>query len=61
VQLDHIHPFSCGGTHTVDNLRVTCGPHNRYVFERDWVGILGIRKVAYAMQPRSRKPLRDVG
>jgi 5-methylcytosine-specific restriction endonuclease McrA len=35
VQLDHIHPFSCGGTHTVDNLRVTCGPHNRYVFERD--------------------------
>jgi 5-methylcytosine-specific restriction endonuclease McrA len=35
VQLQHIHHFSCGGTHTVDNLRVTCGPHNRYVFERD--------------------------
>jgi 5-methylcytosine-specific restriction endonuclease McrA len=42
VQLDHINPFSCGGTHTVDNLRVTCGPHNRYVFERDWVGMTGV-------------------
>jgi 5-methylcytosine-specific restriction endonuclease McrA len=42
VQLDHIRPFSCGGSHTVDNLRVRCGPHNRYVFERDWLGMTGV-------------------
>jgi len=42
VQLDHVHPFSCGGAHTVENLRVRCGPHNRYVFDGDWVGMTGV-------------------
>ncbi len=42
VQLDHIDPFSCGGSHSVENLRIRCGPHNRYVFERDWMGMTGI-------------------
>ena len=37
VQLDHIRPFSCGGEHSVANLRVLCGAHNRHVFQRSHV------------------------
>ena len=37
VQLDHIQPFSCGGEHSVANLRVLCGAHNRHVFQRSHV------------------------
>lgn len=29
VQLDHIHPYAEGGPHTVENLRLYCGAHNR--------------------------------
>jgi len=59
VQLDHIHPFSCGGTHTVDNLRVRCGPHNRYVFERDWAGMIGV--VGMHQERNTVPPIHTVG
>ena len=29
LQIDHIKPFCRGGEHTLDNLRVLCGKHNR--------------------------------
>lgn len=29
LQLDHVFPWSLGGAHTFDNLRVLCGPCNR--------------------------------
>ncbi len=29
LQIDHITPFCRGGKHTLDNLRVLCGKHNR--------------------------------
>ncbi len=28
LELDHIHPQSLGGAHTVDNLQAMCGPCN---------------------------------
>ncbi|MEZ4753902.1 MAG: HNH endonuclease [Bdellovibrionota bacterium] len=34
LELDHIVPFAEGGEHTVDNLRVLCGAHNRYLAEQ---------------------------
>jgi 5-methylcytosine-specific restriction endonuclease McrA len=30
LQLDHIMPFSWGGEHSVDNLTLKCGAHNRF-------------------------------
>jgi hypothetical protein len=30
LQLDHIMPFSWGGEHSVDNLTLRCGAHNRF-------------------------------
>jgi len=36
VQVDHIKPYSLGGEHTVENLRILCASHNRYVFARDY-------------------------
>ena len=29
LQIDHIRPFCQGGKHTIDNLRLLCGKHNR--------------------------------
>ncbi len=29
LQIDHIRPFCRGGEHTLDNLRIYCGKHNR--------------------------------
>lgn len=34
VQLDHIKPYSQGGDHSPQNLRLLCGSHNRYRAER---------------------------
>jgi len=34
LQLDHLKPYSIGGEHTEENLRVLCGAHNRHVYER---------------------------
>ncbi len=31
LQIDHIRPFCLGGEHTLDNLRLLCGKHNRLV------------------------------
>ena len=33
IEVDHIVPFVDGGKHTVENLRVLCGAHHRYVTE----------------------------
>jgi hypothetical protein len=30
LQVDHVRPFALGGPTTADNLRVTCGAHNRH-------------------------------
>jgi 5-methylcytosine-specific restriction endonuclease McrA len=30
LQLDHIHPWGCGGTNEAANLRVLCSTHNRH-------------------------------
>lgn len=30
LQLDHVHPYALGGPHTVENIRLLCGPHNRH-------------------------------
>ena len=29
LQIDHLRPFCRGGKHTIDNLRLLCGKHNR--------------------------------
>lgn len=34
LQLDHLIPFSQGGDHSVDNLSLRCGAHNRYRAEQ---------------------------
>lgn len=34
LQLDHAVPRALGGTNTLDNLRVLCGPHNRLMAKR---------------------------
>jgi hypothetical protein len=33
LQFDHVVPFSRGGDHTPDNLRLLCGVHNRWLAE----------------------------
>ena len=34
LQVDHIKPFSLGGTHEADNLRLLCANHNQFTFSR---------------------------
>jgi 5-methylcytosine-specific restriction endonuclease McrA len=34
LQLDHIEPYSIGGKHSEDNLRLLCAAHNRLFAER---------------------------
>ena len=34
LQIDHIKPFSLGGTHEADNLRLLCANHNQFAFSR---------------------------
>ena len=34
LQIDHIKPFSLGGTHEADNLRLLCANHNQFTFSR---------------------------
>ena len=34
LQVDHIRPFSAGGTHDPSNLRLLCGAHNRLAAEQ---------------------------
>ena len=34
LQIDHIKPFSLGGTNKVDNLRLLCANHNQFMFSR---------------------------
>ena len=34
LQIDHIKPFSLGGTHEADNLRLLCANHNQCAFSR---------------------------
>jgi hypothetical protein len=34
LEFDHVRPVARGGTSTVENLRLLCGPHNRYAAER---------------------------
>ena len=34
LQIDHIKPFSLGGTHESDNLRLLCANHNQFAFSR---------------------------
>jgi 5-methylcytosine-specific restriction endonuclease McrA len=30
LQFHHVHPYAVGGEPTVENIRLRCGPHNRY-------------------------------
>ena len=34
LQIDHIKPFSLGGTNEADNLRLLCASHNQFMFSR---------------------------
>ena len=34
LQIDHIKPFSLGGTNEADNLRLLCANHNQFMFSR---------------------------
>ena len=34
LQIDHIKPFSLGGTHEPDNLRLLCANHNQFAFSK---------------------------
>jgi hypothetical protein len=34
LQIDHIHAFALGGPHSVTNLRIRCGVHNRFTAAR---------------------------
>ena len=34
LQIDHINPFSLGGTNEADNLRLLCANHNQFMFSR---------------------------
>ena len=34
LQIDHINPYSVGGSHDVSNLRLLCGGHNKLAAER---------------------------
>lgn len=34
LQFDHIRPFSIGGDHLAENLRICCGAHNRFAYQR---------------------------
>ena len=34
LQIDHIQPFSLGGTNEADNLRLLCANHNQFMFSR---------------------------
>jgi hypothetical protein len=43
LQFDHIVPFSLGGAHTVENLTLRCGAHNRYRAEK-----MGLFKFAHS-------------
>jgi len=36
LELHHQRPFAMGGDHAVDNLRLMCGTHNRYIGEIDF-------------------------
>lgn len=35
LEYDHIHPYSAGGPHLVENLRLLCAPHNKYVWNKE--------------------------
>ncbi|MBK8232193.1 MAG: HNH endonuclease [Candidatus Eisenbacteria bacterium] len=39
LQFHHLVPFAQGGAHTVENLALRCGPHNRYEAKTDLGGI----------------------
>ena len=34
LQIDHVKPFSLGGTHEANNLRLLCANHNQFAFSR---------------------------
>ena len=36
LQLHHEEPFARGGSATLENIRMLCGPHNRLLAERDY-------------------------
>jgi 5-methylcytosine-specific restriction endonuclease McrA len=36
LQIDHVTPFALGGKSKLSNLRVLCGPHNRFEAEREF-------------------------